>query len=320
MELSRLGGSDECHRGRARRLTAKTRRAARLFIMSGALLLAATGRAQIVPSGSVTNWVPILWGDPDPGADQQTGSSESDIVGSAAQASFYTLFSNGGTTGTTADDQWGFRFRLAAEKNPPGYSHIAFVGLDANLDGRLDLFLGVNNQGSVNELGIWAPTVGTNLNVSPNTLSINSSALFSYAETGSNYNWMTVTTANDPVGPSYNIDGASGAGETDRFLTFVLPMDAVVSAMTTVGITNFSQNTVINYVVGTSTQINSINQDLNGVDGGVNSTTLWSGLGALSGAYTVTGVAVPEPGALALLTLAGVGLVFHYRRHSQRRG
>jgi hypothetical protein len=182
------------------------------------------------------------------------------------------------------------------------------VGLDANLDGRLDLFLGVNNQGSVNEIGIWAPNSGTNLNVSPNTLSINSTPLFSYSEVATNYNWMTVTSANDPLGPSYNIDGASGADETDRFLSFVLPMADVVAAMTTMGITNFSTNTAINYVVGTSTQINSINQDLNGVDGGINSTTSWLSLGALSGTYTPTGAAVPEPQTVALLALAGLAL------------
>jgi hypothetical protein len=268
---------------------------------------AGAARAAIDPFNSVTNWAPILWGDPDPGADQQTGSSESDIVGSSVQASFYSLFSNNDTSGT-ADDQWGFRLRLAAEKNPPGYSHIAFVGLDANLDGRLDLFLGVNNQGSVNEIGIWAPTSGTNLNVSPNTLSIDPTPLFSYTEAATNYSWMVVTSANDPAGPSYNIDGASGADETDRFLSFVLPMSDVVAAMATVGITGFSTNSSINYVVGTSTQINSINQDLNGVDGGINSTTGWLSLGALSGTYVPTGAAVPEPQTVALLALAGLAL------------
>ncbi|NJN06347.1 MAG: hypothetical protein HC814_08270 [Rhodobacteraceae bacterium] len=178
--------------------------------------------AQINPMSSVTNWAPILWGDPDPAADQQTGSSEADIVGSSLQASFYSLFSDGGTQ-SGADDQWGFRLRLAAEKNPPGFSHIAFVGLDANQDGRLDLFLGVNNQGSSRDISIWLPTAGTNLNTSPSTLSINTTALFTYSEDATNYSWAIVNSTIDPAGPDYNIDGAGGNGQEDRFLSFVLP-------------------------------------------------------------------------------------------------
>jgi large repetitive protein len=275
-----------------------------------ALWLGNAGRAgaAIDPFNSVTNWAPILWGNPEPGADQQTGSSEADIVGTSAQASFYSLFSNNGTSGTT-DDQWGFRLRLAAERSPSGFNNIVFVGLDANLDRRLDLFIGVDNQGSTDRIRIWAPDGGTGMNVSPNTISINSTPLFSYVETGANYSWMVVNSANDPLGPSYNIDGASGAGETDRFLSFILPMSDVISAMATVGISGFSTNSSVNYIVGTSTQVNSINQDLNGVNGGINSSTDWLSLGVLSGnAYSPSGVAVPEPQIIALLAISGLAL------------
>jgi hypothetical protein len=273
--------------------------------------------AQINTLGPITNWVPILWGDPDPSADQQTGSSEADIVGTTTQASFYSLFYDGGTP-SLSDDLWGFRLRLAAEKNPPGYSHVAFVGLDADLDGRLDLFLGVNNQGSSSHLGIWLPTPGTNLNVSPNTLSINSTPLFSYTQSVSNYSWLVVDANLDPVGPNYNIDGASGSGEQDRMLTFVLPFNDVVTAMATAGITNFSANTAIHYVVGTSTQINSINQDLNGVDGGINSSATWDALNAFSQLYTVNGIAVPEPQLPGLIGLAAAAWLLRHRPQKRR--
>ncbi|NJN06348.1 MAG: hypothetical protein HC814_08275 [Rhodobacteraceae bacterium] len=92
--------------------------------------------------------------------------------------------------------------------------------------------------------------------------------------------------------------------------------------MTNVGIIGFDKDSAITYVVGTSTQINSINQDLNGVDGGISSSTTWAGLGAITDPYSVTGVAVPEPQTWATGILAAIGLVLHHRRsrHGRQAG
>ena len=43
------------------------------------------------------------------------------------------------------------------------------------------------------------------------------------------------------------------------------------------------------YVMGTATQANSFNQDLNGVNGGVNSSLTWADLGAITTPLNVTG-------------------------------
>jgi hypothetical protein len=77
--------------------------------------------AQINPAGSLTNWIPILYGPnvfPDAFSDQQTGSDESDLVGTSTRASLFTSFWNGGTPNSLADGQLGFRLRLAGEKIP----------------------------------------------------------------------------------------------------------------------------------------------------------------------------------------------------------
>ncbi|PYJ08397.1 MAG: hypothetical protein DME25_01625, partial [Verrucomicrobia bacterium] len=70
-----------------------------------------------------------------------------------------------------------------------------------------------------------------------------------------------------------NLDGAAGAGETDFFLSYFVPFADVVSALQTVGVSGVTTNSYFRYVIASSTQPNSLNQDLNGLNGGINSTT-----------------------------------------------
>ena len=271
--------------------------------------------AQIIPTSPTTLWTTILYPTnaptvPDPAGDQQTGSKEGDIVGNGLTPSLYTQFYNGGTPSLT-DGQIAFRFRLAEEKNPPGYSGFAFVGLDANNDGRLDLFVGVNNSGSTAELGIYGP--GTGANISPNTTSLINPAMTTYAETTANYSWTLVNATIDPVTLTFDVDNG---GVTDRFLTWVMPFAGLVNAFTTLGILGINENSVVTYVAATATQANSLNQDINGVNGGVNSTTTWTALGGLSQPLTLQGTATPEPTAAMLLALGlgVIGLRWHARK------
>jgi len=268
------------------------------------LSAALAAQAQIDPFSSTTNWNAILYPagsptTPDPFSDQQTGSKESDIVGTANTPSFYTKFYNAGTP-TLTDGQLAFRLRLAEEKSPPGFSGGAFVGIDANGDGKLDVFVGVNNSGSRNEVGIWR--AGNGLNISPSTTTMVSPSSFSYTETSLNYSWTPVNATIDPTTLSYDIDNG---GNTDQFLSFVVPFADVVSLLGTIGVSNINENSIFSYVAATATQDNSLNEDLNGVNGGVNSSTTWSQLGALTVPMSPSG-AVPEPSTYALLVL-GVG-------------
>jgi len=105
-----------------------------------------------------TNWtaVPVIGFDVS--ADQQTGQADADLVGIVADPGFYTAFD-----GTNIY----FRARLGAVTNGGSFKGLLWIGIDANNDGALDLFIGVNNQGSTTQIGFFAP--GAGLNNSPST-------------------------------------------------------------------------------------------------------------------------------------------------------
>lgn len=185
----------------------------------------------------------------------------------------------------------GFRVRLGADVSPAGFKTALFVGIDANHDGKLDLFVGVNNSGSADTVAIWNP--GTGSNTSPSTTTIVSTPLVAYTPGATNYNWAPVSLATDPsVGTATDIDGG---GNNDYFLSFSIPFADIVTQLSLLGITGVNENTVFNYVVATATQANSLNQDLNGVAGSVNSSLTWAALGVLSDPVSASGIAaVPE--------------------------
>ena len=152
------------------------------------------------------------------------------------------------------DGVLAFRIRLGADDNPAGFKGALFVGIDANGDGALDLFIGVDNSGSSNNIGIWSP--GNGANTSPNTTTIVSAPLVSYTLTALNYNWSAVNTTIDPtVGTATDLNGD---GKNDYFLTFTVPFADVVAQLNAKGIT-VDQNSTFSYVIATATQANSLN-------------------------------------------------------------
>lgn len=263
-----------------------------------------------------TTWTPVLYANnnPDPSADQQTGSAEGDIIGNAANPSVYTTFGNAGTTSLT-DGTLAFRVRIGADVNPGGFKTALFVGIDANSDGALDLFLGVNNSGSADTIGIWDP--GTGLNVSPSTTSIVSTPLVSYVLTSTNYSWMPVSSVNNPGVTSLDIDGG---GQNDFFLSYSIPFADIVAQLAANGVSGFNENSSMSYVVSTATQANSLNQDLNGVAGGVNSSLTWAQLGVLSNTMTPAGIAVvPELDSMFGIVGLLVAVAAHQRFKGRRK-
>lgn len=271
-----------------------------LLIVALLLPLGYVGHAQISPSSPTTIWTAIMYGPsaiPDAYADQQTGSSEGDIVGNLLNPSLYVSYYNGGTTNLFTDGDLAFRFRVGADKSPAGYKGVAMIGMDFDLNGSLDAFVGVNNSGSTAIVGLWA--AGAGANNSPGTTTMANSPTFSYTQTAANYSWMAVTLGNDPTATSTDLDGG---GSTDYFLSFSIPFSALVSMATNL-VAGFDESSFVNYVALTGTQINNFNQDINGITGGINSGTLWGDLGAFSETYTGGGIpasAVPEPSTAAL--------------------
>jgi hypothetical protein len=270
---------------------------------------AAAGAVPIDVAGPTTGWTAIVYASnpPDFADDQATGQPEADIVGDLSNPAFYTAFDDAGTPAST-DGTLGFRIRLGADANPAGFSKVAAVGIDANLDGALDVFLLVDNTGSPNQIAIY--DAGSGANTSPSTTTISSTGV-GYAETASNYDWSAVTATIDPTATSFDIDGD---GAVDHFLSFAVPLQDLVNQLAAIGIANVDQNTPFQYVLGTSTQGNALNQDLGGPNGGSNSSSTWAALGATSNTYSAAGTPVPEPGAAQLLGLGLIGLGWAGRR------
>lgn len=222
--------------------------------------------------------------------DQQTGDREGDIVG-APNASFpgqtlpafYSKFA-AGATNTSGD--LAFRARLSLDKGSNlSYSGSVYVGIDVNGDGALDIFAGYTHQGSAQEVGLYRP--GTGANISPSTTTIDNShpvwsvttgfaSYFSYA------NVVIGAGGNDPNGFSNDLDGNGN----DMFLSFQVPFQEIVNALGN-GLTSASS---LGLTLATSQQANSINQDINGIAGSVNSTSTYQTLGVISTPRSASGI------------------------------
>ncbi|MBI9019979.1 MAG: hypothetical protein JEZ10_01820 [Verrucomicrobia bacterium] len=259
-----------------------------------------SGFASLIIDSDTSFWAPITYGVnlADPVLDQQTGGQDGDLVGDANHYAFYTQFDDAGTSDLT-DGTIAFRARLNRAKNysKMEFNQSLFVGIDANRDGALDLFVGVNNSPSGNgELAMWNP--GTGANTGPSTTSIVSPPVISVVEAlKANYDFSLVSATIDPSAINFDIDGE---GNTDVFLSFSFDFRTIVDLLNAKGI-SLDQNTAINYVMATSTQDNALNMDLNGIDGGIGSTMTYDELGATSDTFSPTGDSVPEPAVMVLL-------------------
>ncbi len=283
------------------------------------LISASPAMAAISVTSSTDFWNIIAYANPaaaDPALDHQTGGVEGDIVGNASHPSLYTQFDNGGTPGIATDDEIGFRVRLAGDASPAGLKTVIWIGIDANSDGKPDLFAGTLED---SKLGFYP--AGTGANISPSTTSIvSTSPYFEVAVSTLNFNFSPVTATNAPGTTNFNLDGGSGgaANHTDHFVSWKLPFSALAAAVNSLNLagvgTSFSENTAVRYIAATSNQPNSLNQDLNGITGGINSTSTWGELGGLTPSYTMTGTPVPEPSIPLLAGVAGVLAGFRRRR------
>lgn len=247
-----------------------------------------------------TAWT-ALAGNYDYFADQQTGQPESDIVGTSANHGFFTTFNNNGTA-SNADGTLGFRIRLdqaGGTAANPAFTRVAWVGIDANQDAVLDVFVGLGQQGSSSVLGIY--DAGASANTGPSTTSISSTAYSTYAVDTSTFNYRAVNFTTD--GGTMNDVTTATSGDPDYYLSFMINFGDLVTFLQTQGI-NINDENPLRYVVATSTQHNSLNQDLGAVQGGVNSTQTWVQIGGYSQLVTASGNPVPEPSALLLGLLA----------------
>jgi hypothetical protein len=82
---------------------------------------------------------------------------------------------------------------------------------------------------------------------------------------------------------------------------------------------SIDQTTQMAMVVATSNSDNSLNQDLNGANGGIGSSLTWGELGVLSDPLTFDASAVPEPAALPWVLIAAARMTVRFRRRRMVR-
>ncbi len=261
-------------------------------------------------------WTVVSYASPnqfDYADDQQTGNKDSDIVGDSGHAAFYVQFDDLGTSSLT-DGVWSARVRLGSDAPQTGtFDNNLFVGIDGNLDGTIDLFVGVDSQGSNARLAIWDP--GSGANTSPDSTTIVSPAVWTTNQTAVNFDFSGVDLTNDPTATDLDLDND---GDNDFFLSFSLDFAEIVNQMNLISGLSIDEQSQIAFVLATANNDNSLNQDLNGANGGIGSSLTWGELGVLSTPGQFNPNAIPEPASLLFVIGSGVAWMCAARRRNPR--
>lgn len=115
--------------------------------------------ASIDLTGSTANWKVVRFGGAnqfDYPSDTQAGAGDLDLVGDSNHPVLYTQFDDNGTANDTSDDKVGFRVRIGnpGDKNSASFSGQVLIGMDANADGKIDLFVGADGTGNASVVSL----------------------------------------------------------------------------------------------------------------------------------------------------------------------
>ena len=220
---------------------------------------------------SLTNWKNVFPQNANydiVGDISSVGTSPLDIVGDATYPAVCIQFNDDGS-------QLAVRIRVNnCEGSPanPQFSSFAYIGIDADLNGTIDFFLGAFNPtgGGAGRLGIYLSDPDA-----PNTMQ---------GVTGIG----SVLAAYQPVaGVNYSVvqagDGSNFSGNPDYFITFkfnTADVQNAISGKTKENIT-FAPSTPFMFYAGTSTADNTLNGDVCGIDNRDSGPfPLWSEIGS----------------------------------------
>ncbi|RUT30498.1 hypothetical protein EJP77_11720 [Paenibacillus zeisoli] len=208
--------------------------------------------------------------------DQQTGSGSvsQDIVGDANYPSTFMHFT---------DTEIALRVRVnhidgGTDAANYQFKNFSFAGIDADLNGSVDFFLGIYNPtGNNGRLGIYGSNSGY-ANTGPSTTGISGKPLMAFKPVN-NVNYSITKAA----------DGSNFDGNSDYFISYKFSVADIKSALAAKGY-NFDSSTPFRFMTGTAAQDNSFNQDLNGMDRtGWSSKGTWNSLGVFSNVVSANG-------------------------------
>jgi hypothetical protein len=286
-------------------------------------------RLATINLSGATGWTTIMIGaGRDPFNDSQAGAADTDIIGDLTHGSLYTAYDDNGTA-TVADDTLAFRMRIDNPTSTSNFGGVAIVGMDANLDGKVDLFISVDGRNNGQAVRLLEP--GTGVNLSPSTTS--TSALPTgwlpnngvYAFSSTTYSVVPVSAASDPNwGPS-SLGGAgsaannlTGQGGADAFISWRVPIIDIATVLAkpsptgrdgtgprgSTGLSGFTKDTVVQYISFTQTQTGPINGDLNGVGANYDRNATFASLGAFTAPMSPSN---PVPDGLSIVVGEPVG-------------
>lgn len=250
--------------------------------------------------------------------DQQTGQVLDDFVGNS------THFGMQQKVGVVnGNDSVVFRFRMrkfGGNDTTDGNGSNFGVGWDLDNSGTIDLVSVVEVKAGTAALSFGTPGTGANTGPSSTSWAITSTPI---ALTGYYGTAGTNATYNVKATPT-NEFSSTGSDSNDAWVTYAVSFTQLTAAVTTYAKGTwtgyvFDENQIISYLAYTSTQVNSLNQDLFGVNGGTSSTLSWGELGAITPPQGVSG-AVPVPEAATFVQLGSLfGLALGWRFWVRRR-
>jgi len=178
------------------------------------------------------------------------GTSSIDIVGNNTYPSvFYQFLSNG--------DSIAVRIRVNNCDGPAGtpeFHSFAFIGIDANLNGTVDFFIGVYDPSGIGRLGIYLADPLANNNITGRTGITDPVATFQPLD-GVNYSFIMAP-------------GSNFSGNPDYFISFkfcVADVSTAIAGLTKEHV-SFSKEIPFTFISGTSTQDSFKYGDTNGLD------------------------------------------------------